>query len=176
MQRAPFQRSNDEKISRHTISQRACCTNIVPSSNTDFNTSLQILILHCACCTTLDTDIMHNHSEFARLLTKVQSKLQSKLQRFPAIPSDSVEQVATRNDLLQRLHRGSDDRLVSGHGDAFADCRHCSDGSRAHRVDKEPTISRPCRRLLMLCRTHFHTSMHNSMFRQVCAASLAACG
>ena len=46
-----------------------------------------------------------------------------------------MEQVATRNNLLQRLHRVRDDRLVSGHGHAFADRRHRSSGSRTHRVD-----------------------------------------
>ena len=77
------------------------------------------------------------------------------------------------DDMLQRLHRGSDDRLVSGHGDAFADRRHRSGGSRAHRVDEEQTISRPtCRRHLMLPRT----CLHDGMFRRLCAASLAACG
>jgi hypothetical protein len=74
--------------------------------------------------------------------------------------NDSVEQVATRNNLLQRLHRSSrlrDDWRVSGHRDAFADRRHRSGGSRAPRVEKGPAISRPtCRRHRMLCRTRFH--------------------
>ncbi len=84
-----------------------------------------------------------------------------------------LSKLSTRNDLLQRLHRGSDDRLVSGHGDAFADRRHRSGGSRTHRIDKEPTISRPtCHYHLMLCPTHLHTGM----CRQLCAASLDACG
>ena len=74
--------------------------------------------------------------------------------------------------MLQHLHRDSDDRLVSGHGDAFADRRHCSDGSRAHQVDEAPAIVRPtCRRHLMLCRTRWH----KGMCRRLCAASLAAC-
>jgi hypothetical protein len=70
------------------------------------------------------------------------------------------------------VHRGSDDRLVSGHGDAFADRRHRSGSSRAHRVDEAPAILRPtCRRHLMLCRTRWH----HGMSRRLCAASLAAC-
>jgi hypothetical protein len=74
--------------------------------------------------------------------------------------------------MLQHVHRDSDDRLVSGHGDAFADRCHRSGGSRAHRVDEAPTISRPaCHRHLMLCRTCWH----NGMCRRLCAASLAAC-
>ncbi len=80
------------------------------------------------------------------------------------------KQVAAWNGLLRRLHRGSDDRLVSGHGDAFADRRHSSGGSRAHRVDEAPAISRPaCRRHRMLCRT----CSHDGMCRRLCAASLA---
>ncbi len=70
---------------------------------------------------------------------------------------DSVEQSCDTDDMLQRLHRGSDDRLVSGHGDAFADRRHSSNGSRAHGIDEEPTTSRPaCHRRLMLSRTRFN--------------------
>ena len=89
--------------------------------------------------------------------------------------NDSVEQVATRNTSLQRSHRGSDGRLVSGHGHAFADRRPHSGGSRAHRVDEEPATSRPaCHRHRMLCRTRFHLSLHNGMCRRLCEASLAA--
>ena len=70
---------------------------------------------------------------------------------------DSVEQSCDTDDMLQRLHRGSDDRLVSDHGDAFADRRHSSDGSRAHGIDEEPTTSRPaCHRRLMLSCTRFN--------------------
>ena len=79
--------------------------------------------------------------------------------------------VVTRNSLLHHLHRGGDDWLVSGHGDAFADRRHRSGGSRAHRIDKEPPISRPtCRRRLML----LHTCGHKGMCRRLCTASPAA--
>jgi hypothetical protein len=83
-----------------------------------------------------------------------------------------VEQVAKRNDMLQCLHRGSEDRLVSGHGDAFADRRCSGDGSCAHCVNEEPPISRPtCRRHHMLCRTRWHKGMS----RRLCTASPAAC-
>jgi hypothetical protein len=103
-----------------------------------------IIVLNWACCTTLDTEILHN-------LCRVRQAA------MPTWTADCVEQVATRNDMLHHLHRGSDDRLVSGHGDAFADRRHRSGGSRAHRVDEEPTISRrACRRHLILCCTRVH--------------------
>jgi hypothetical protein len=90
---------------------------------------------------------------------------------------DSVEQVATRNNLLRRLHRGSDDRFVSGHGDAFADRRHSSDGRRAHRVDKEPTISRPtCHRRLMLSRRAGTTAcVVDSVLLAACALCVRKC-
>ena len=118
-----------------------------------------ITVLTCAYCTTLDTEILHN-------LCRVR---QAAMRTWTA---DSVEQVATRNDMLQCLHRGSEDRLVSGHGDDFADRRHSSGGSRAHCVDEEQTISRPaCRRHHMLPRTCWH----DGMCRRLCAASLAAC-
>ena len=49
--------------------------------------------------------------------------------------NNSVEQGAARNNLFIHLHEVRDSRLVSGHGDAFADRRRRSGGSRTHRVD-----------------------------------------
>jgi hypothetical protein len=99
------------------------------------------------------TPVLQRPPENRKLAAKHDIVVQSMLGCIVSF-DDSVEHSCDTDDMLQRLHRGSDDRLVSGHGDAFADRRHSSDGSRAHGMDEEPTTSRPaCHRRLMLSRT-----------------------
>ena len=144
---------------KRTISQRACCTKL--SGQATPKPRCSTLVLHCTVCPAFDTDILHN------LCTTSAESTPGCSVNF----NDSVKAVVTRNSLLHHLHRGGDDWLVSGHGDAFADRRHRSGGSRAHRIDKEQPISRPtCRRRLML----FHTCGHKGMCRRLCTASPAA--
>ena len=123
----------------------------VGSSNTETPLQHTCTALHCL------PRVLHRHTA-------------QPLQNLCSTPGCSVNFndsgttcCSAENNLLQRLHRGGDDWLVSGHGDAFADRRHRSGGSRAHRIDKEPPISSPtCRRRLML----FHTCGHKGMCRQ----------